>query len=195
MNCIIQLAFAILFLCNVQGAAAHGVKSTGKNVHERDMLTRFWTMLISPAKASMNSRIADGYRDSRDASSGMVEVRSGYRLMTSQRAGGPGGTPNGHFAQDYAHVAGAGDLDVCNGREGVTPEYPGGTYYYVVTQGFPYIPRCFVGVPDPSFLKAPPPFGKGGPPKGPPKGGIKDGPPKGGFKEGPPPFDKKPPPF
>lgn len=27
----------------------------------------------------------------------------------------------------------------------MTPEYPGGTYYYVMTDNWPYIPRCFYG--------------------------------------------------
>ena len=120
-----------------------------------------------------------GYRNARDAGSGMVELKSGYRLKSGTRDFGPGGRPNGEFAQDYEYVTGS-ELDSCNGREGVTPEYPNGTYYYIVTSGFPYVPRCYVGAPDASFTKAPPPGGFGGPGKGPPKG-----PPKGGFDKRP----------
>jgi hypothetical protein len=35
----------------------------------------------------------------------------------------------------------------------VTPEYPDGTYYYVLTHEFPFVPRCLKGVVDPSFVK------------------------------------------
>ena len=58
-------------------------------------------------------------------------------------------------------VAGAGDLDACNGRTGPTPEFPGGTYHYVLTETFPFIPRLWHGTPDPSFLR-----------RGPPPGGV-----------------------
>lgn len=58
---------------------------------------------------------------------------------------------DGTFTQDYEYIAKSGDLDECNGREGVTPEYPGGTYYYVITEGYPFISRKFRGKPDASF--------------------------------------------
>ena len=35
--------------------------------------------------------------------------------------------PMGTFTSDYQYVANSGDLDECNGRTGVTPEYPAGT--------------------------------------------------------------------
>jgi hypothetical protein len=127
-----------------------------------------------------------GYRNARDAGSGMVELRSGYRLKSGTRDFGPGGAHKGEFAQDYEFVPG-GDLDNCNGREGVTPEYPNGIYHYVITTAFPYVPRCYVGSPDGSFTKQPPLFGPGGGGKGGPKGPPK-GPPKGEFDRKPPPF-------
>ena len=43
----------------------------------------------------------------------------------------------GAFTQDYEYVEGLGDLDQCNGRFGVTPEFPNGIYYYVVSDDFP----------------------------------------------------------
>ena len=75
---------------------------------------------------------------------------------------GPGGKYDGTFIQDYEFVKGSGDLDECNGRKGVTPEYPDGTYYYVVTDAFPFIPRFYRGTPDSSFERrmGPPPGGK-----------------------------------
>jgi uncharacterized protein (TIGR03437 family) len=53
--------------------------------------------------------------------------------------------PLGRYLEDFEFVAGLGDLDVYNGRFGVTPEYPQGTYAYYVTiddtgaAAFPYI--------------------------------------------------------
>jgi hypothetical protein len=40
---------------------------------------------------------------------------------------------------------------------GPTPEYPEGTYYYVITDEFSFIPRLYRGTPDPSFHHGPPP--------------------------------------
>ncbi len=57
----------------------------------------------------------------------------------------------GRHVQDYEYVEGLGNLDECNGRTGVTPEFPSGTCYYVLTDDFPVIPRCFKGTPDDSF--------------------------------------------
>ena len=52
-----------------------------------------------------------------------------------------------------------------DGRFGVTPEFPGGTYYYVLTNKYPFVPRLLHGVPDDSFKrKGPPGGGRGGPP-------------------------------
>ncbi len=86
-------------------------------------------------------------------------LRSSYRLKSGTRPGGantPGGRYDGTFVQDYEYVSGAGDLDECNGREGATPEYPEGTYYYVATPEFPALSRLFRGQPDPSFARQPP---------------------------------------
>lgn len=57
----------------------------------------------------------------------------------------PDGNFDGTYIQDYEYVDGLGDLDECNGRFGATPEFPNGTYYYVITDGFPRGPNCFVG--------------------------------------------------
>jgi hypothetical protein len=62
-----------------------------------------------------------------------------------------GTTPLGYYLEDFAFVAGAGDLDVHNGRFTVTPEYPQGTYAYFATQttagatAYPYLlgPRYY----------------------------------------------------
>jgi hypothetical protein len=47
--------------------------------------------------------------------------------------------------QDYEYIESNSELDDCGGRFAVTPEYPEGTYYYVLTDNWPYIPRCLNG--------------------------------------------------
>ena len=92
-----------------------------------------------------------GYKDAKDAQSPIVELHSSYRLKQGTRPNGPGGTYDGTYEEDYEYVAAADGLDECNGRFGVTPEFPQGTYYYVLTTEYPYVPRCFSGTPDSSF--------------------------------------------
>ena len=94
-----------------------------------------------------------GYRDPEDASLGVAELGSGYRLKAGRRPGGrePGGRHDGTFIADYAYQGGA--LDACNGRFGKTPDYPDGTYAYFLTKGWPVIPRCFAGTPSDDFRK------------------------------------------
>lgn len=88
-----------------------------------------------------------------NSKSNLKELKSSYRLKKGTRKGGPGGYPDGTFVQDYQYVANAGDLDECNGRRGVTPEFPQGTYYYVITRDYPYIPRRYKAFPDESFKR------------------------------------------
>lgn len=115
-----------------------------------------------------------GHADAGDSASDVVALQSSYRLKTGSRPNGlgqPGGTYDGVFVEDFEYVAGSGDLDECSGRFGVTPEYPDGTYYYVLTEDFPFIPRAFKGTPDASFARrgpgARPPRPRQGPGPGP----------------------------
>lgn len=63
---------------------------------------------------------------------------------------------DGFYVEDYEFLDSSWPLDECNGRFGKTPEYPEGTYYYVMTDNWPYIPRCFYGtVLDNSFRIGP----------------------------------------
>ena len=87
------------------------------------------------------------------------DARSSYQVKSGTRPSGPGGEYDGTFVEDYEYVAGAGNLDQCNGRFGSTPEYPEGIYHYYLTVEFPHIPRCYVGTPDASFSPG------GGPPR------------------------------
>lgn len=88
-----------------------------------------------------------GYNTATSATSGTRAMTPSYRLKTSPSAGRPSTTavPMGTFTQDYEYVAGLGDLDECNGRFGVTPEFPSGIYHYYITDGYPYIQRCVKG--------------------------------------------------
>ena len=95
-----------------------------------------------------------GTKDPLDAGSEIVELKSSYQIKAGSRPTGsdsPEGDYDGSFTIDYEYVANSGDLDECSGRFGVTPEFTQGTYYYVLTEDYPFIPRIFKGKPDPSF--------------------------------------------
>jgi|GEM_PF-989069 len=91
-----------------------------------------------------------GYSDPMDPNSSIIDLLSCYQLKSGNRPGdnitAPGGTYDGTYTEDYEHVPSANcHLDECNGRFGVTPEFPSGTYYYIMTDDFPYFPRCLYG--------------------------------------------------
>ena len=125
------------------------------------------TQIVSGISSSSHSTIVgfagDGfpiyykyaYTDANDATSAIKELKSSYQLRSGARGGdgvsAPDGNYDGTYTQDYEYVNGLGDLDECNGRFGKTPEFPNGTYYYVITGDWPFIPRCFRGTPDNSF--------------------------------------------
>jgi len=102
------------------------------------------------------------YIDPDDSSSGSKQVRSSYKLKRGNRPDGPGGEYDGTFVEDFEFIKNYGDLDECNGRTGVTPEFPDGTYHYFITENYPFIPRFFRGTPDDSFKRRGPPPGRGG---------------------------------
>ncbi len=100
-----------------------------------------------------------GYADPDDAASGVAELSSSYRLRDERRPtgrGNPGGQPDGTFLSDYEFQSGLGDLDRCNGRHCVTPDYPEGTYAYFLTNDWPVVPRYFRGTPSEDFRRGPP---------------------------------------
>ncbi|MCB1004689.1 MAG: YHYH protein [Acidimicrobiales bacterium] len=102
-----------------------------------------------------------GYTDPTDAGSGVTNLASSYRLKSGDRpSDSPGGTYDGTFVADYEYVDGLGDLDECNGRDCVTPEFPDGTYAYFLTDEWPWVPTYLRGTPDDSF--SPGPGGAGG---------------------------------
>jgi uncharacterized protein (TIGR03437 family) len=111
-----------------------------------------------------------GFADPRDGASAVKRLKSSFRLrsMTTRDripdwtlAAHPGISaqlnstqfgppinelfPLGRYIEDYEFVSGLGDLDQYNGRFTITPEYPRGTYAYVVSldengnAAFPYL--------------------------------------------------------
>jgi len=121
-----------------------------------------------------------GHTDPKDPTSPLKTLKSSYQIKTGQRPSGPGGNYDGKFVADYEFIPNLGDLDQCNALFGVTPEYPGGIYHYVLTEQFPYIPRMYHGTPDPSFMRHPGPGAPGRP------GGARDRRPDGAFHLIPP---------
>ncbi len=92
-----------------------------------------------------------GYSVADDANSALKRVISSYRLKAVPEATRPpvSAYPMGTFQQDYEYVAGLGDLDECNGRIGVTPEFPNGIYHYYGTDSYPFLQRCVRGTVTP----------------------------------------------
>ena len=122
------------------------------------------------------------HADAKDGKSALRRMKSSYRLKQGARpteAGGPGGNYDGRFTQDFEFVKDSGDLDECNGRTGVTPEFPEGTYYYCLSSEFPFVPRMWRGTPDASFGKG------GGGPGGRQRETLIGGPPRGILEGGP----------
>ncbi len=98
-----------------------------------------------------------GYSYADDANSEIKKLTSSYQLKEGDRPGGdhPGGVYDGTFVADYEFVAGSGDLDECNGRECVTPDFPEGTYAYFLSEAWPVIPRNYRGTPSEDFAGGP----------------------------------------
>ena len=103
-----------------------------------------------------------GHNIATDAKSPLRKVKSSYRLKAGERPRspiGPGAKYDGNFTEDFEYAPGSGDLDECNGRFGVTPEFPQGIYHYYITETFPLISRYWKVTGDPSFQKQGPPPG------------------------------------
>lgn len=97
--------------------------------------------------------------------------RSGYTLSSTPRTGTDcapslrgadeidlaGTTPDGTYTSDWAYAGGSGTLDECNGTT------IDGTYVYLVTDSYPFIPRCLFG----TFTESGAPAGIDGPPGAP----------------------------
>ena len=118
-----------------------------------------------------------GYKQADNNKSALIELKTSFRVKENNPAeskdvtgGNSAGTSNNSITTassapcptnetkvtkpllKYEYIDKLGDLDDYNGRFGVTPEYPDGTYYYVISNSFPYIPISFRGVPDQTFI-------------------------------------------
>ncbi|MFL2614046.1 MAG: YHYH protein [Flavobacteriaceae bacterium] len=95
------------------------------------------------------------YTDATDNTSAIELMTSSYQLKLGNRPGDGISAPcdvyNGVYVNDYEYVDGLGTLDEANGRTGITPEFPNGIYYYIITDEFPGIPRYLKGIPSDDF--------------------------------------------
>ena len=100
-----------------------------------------WAADGFPIYARYGHSIAD------DASSPLKVLCGSYQLVSNVPTNRPSVDvyPLGTFAQDWVYVPESGDLDECNGRFGVTPEFPEGVYHYYATDTYPYFQRCVTG--------------------------------------------------
>lgn len=100
-----------------------------------------------------------GYSIASDATSALKLLTGSFQLKSDVSGSRPSQDiyTLGTFAQDWEYVAGSGDLDECNGRIGVTPEFPEGIYHYFATDSYPYFQRCVKGEVEVSGGMPPPP--------------------------------------
>ena len=97
-----------------------------------------------------------GHVDPMDLESPVKRLEPSWQLKPGQRPEepeGPGGRHDGTYEEDFVFVESSGDLDALNGRFGITPEFPEGTYHYVVTDSFPFVSRSWKGTPSPDMSK------------------------------------------
>jgi hypothetical protein len=106
-----------------------------------------------------------GYSTATDATSSIKAMTGSYKTKATPDTNRPATNlyAMGTFKQDWEYVAGSGDLDECNGRIGVTPQFPKGIYHYYATDTYPFAQRCVKGKVTVPQQQGPPPGGA--PPK------------------------------
>jgi len=139
------------------------VQPNGKYHYHGSPILFLQSLNIQSDKMTLIGYAADGfpiyykyaYSVANDNTSSVTEMTSSYQLKSGNRPGdgitAPCDIYNGIYSNDYEYVEGLGTLDKANGRTGVTPEYPSSTYYYIITDNFPSIPRYFRGTPSNDF--------------------------------------------
>ena len=139
----------------------------GGAYHYHGLPTGLMKSLKAGTHVTLLGYAADGFpiygpycpSDPNDLKSPLRAMKSSYRLKSGTRPAGddgPGGVYDGTFTQDYEYVAKLGDLDEANGRTGVTPEYPHGTYYYVLSENWPVVRASSRARPTPASSTARP---------------------------------------
>ena len=103
--------------------------------------------LVAFAKDGFPIYARYGYSKADDAGSAIKTMVGSFAKKAAPDAGRPVVAifSMGTFTQDCECIVGSGDLDECNGRTGVTPEFPSGTYHYYITESYPYTQRCVKG--------------------------------------------------
>jgi YHYH protein len=157
------------FNFGVDSSNAH-VQPTGE-YHYHGLPEGFVTKLNKGTAMSLIGWAADGfpiyarygYTTATDATSAIKVMTGSYRTKATPDTNRPATTlyAMGTFKQDWEYVSGLGDLDECNGRTGVTPEFPKGIYHYYATDTYPFVQRCVKGKV--TVTQGPPPGGA--PPK------------------------------
>lgn len=111
-----------------------------------------------------------GYKHAEDSKSELIELRTSFKLKKQKRVtpdnttnetknlgtASSADTPSTEKQKakpiiEYEYIEKLGDLDDYNGRYGVTSEYPNGTYYYVISNSYPFIPLALREEPDKTF--------------------------------------------
>jgi hypothetical protein len=96
-----------------------------------------------------------------DPTSALKSMTGSYQLISDVSSARPSADiyPLGTFGEDWEYAAGTGDLDECNGRVGVAPEFPEGIYHYFATDSYPYFQRCVKGEVEATAGMPPPKLG------------------------------------
>lgn len=140
-------------------------KNTLLNLRQRKLPT-----LIGYAADGFPIYGPHGFKRAEDSQSELIELKTSFRLRKqkkvtpSTKAGetdtiattSSADTPltenkNAKSLREYEYIDKLGDLDDYNGRFGVTAEYPNGTYYYVISNSYPFIPIALREEPDKTF--------------------------------------------
>jgi YHYH protein len=161
---------------DIYGAHTHPESMTqagiDKGVYHYHRITEQWAStpsahsgIVGWASDGFPIYLRYGWAKPTNTEHGVKNLASSYRLKKGSRpSSSPGGTYDGTYVADYEYVAGHGDLDQCNGRLCVTPEFPDGIYAYFLTDQWPYVPHWIRGTPDRSFSPGQGGTTAGGPP-------------------------------
>tara|TARA_Y100001938_G_scaffold151062_1_gene245594 strand:+ start:8572 stop:10797 length:2226 start_codon:yes stop_codon:yes gene_type:complete len=128
---------------SIEDTAGYHYKSLSYCAHSID--TSSHSPIIGYAKDGYPIYGPVAYSTAGNSSSALKILQPSYRLKQSaSRTDGPNFDStyvSGYYVEDYEYVNALGDLDAHNGRTGVTPEYPNGTYAYFTTVNENHSPK------------------------------------------------------